>query len=217
VRRGRRESTLLPLRRPPGRPRARRSRHHRHRTVVTIDELLGPRRGPGRPPKLTHAELVCLAVAQVLPGFGSERGGCALPASGWATCFPTCPPPRPTTAGCAAPLVGLAIHDIAAHSPSWGDQLRLVDSTPVPCAGSRETVKREGERWSMRACRSCRPGACQASFAHSRRCWGLSGSPPWPTRLESASARPPDLRHIKRGWWSVTKLVRRLSSLIAAA
>jgi hypothetical protein len=33
---------------------------------VTIDELLGPRRGPGRPPKLTDAELVCLAVAQVL-------------------------------------------------------------------------------------------------------------------------------------------------------
>ena len=40
---------------------------------VTVDELLGPRRGPGRRPKLTDAELVCLAVAQVLLGFGSER------------------------------------------------------------------------------------------------------------------------------------------------
>jgi hypothetical protein len=49
-----------------------------------------------------------------------------------------------------------------------------------------------GERWSARACRSWRPGACQASFADSRRCWGLSGSPPWPTRPESASALPPD-------------------------
>jgi hypothetical protein len=36
----------------------------------------------------------------------------------------------------------LAIQDIAAHTPSWCDQLRLVDSTPLPCAASRETVKR---------------------------------------------------------------------------
>jgi hypothetical protein len=42
----------------------------------------------------------------------------------------------------AAPLVALAINDVAAHTPSFGDQLRLVDSTPVPCAASRETVKR---------------------------------------------------------------------------
>jgi hypothetical protein len=40
---------------------------------VTIDELLEPRRGPGRPPKLSDAELVCLAVAQVLLGYRSER------------------------------------------------------------------------------------------------------------------------------------------------
>ncbi len=40
---------------------------------VTIDELLGPRRGPGRRPRLSDAELVCLAIAQVLLGFASER------------------------------------------------------------------------------------------------------------------------------------------------
>jgi hypothetical protein len=40
---------------------------------VTIDELVEPRRGPGRRPKLTDAELVCLAVAQVLLGYHSER------------------------------------------------------------------------------------------------------------------------------------------------
>jgi hypothetical protein len=32
--------------------------------------------------------------------------------------------------------------DLAARAPSWWDELRLVDSTPVPCAASRETVKR---------------------------------------------------------------------------
>jgi hypothetical protein len=30
---------------------------------VTVDDLLEPRRGPGRPPRLSDAELVCLAVA----------------------------------------------------------------------------------------------------------------------------------------------------------
>jgi hypothetical protein len=42
----------------------------------------------------------------------------------------------------ATPLVALAIQALAGRTPSWWDQLRLVDSTPVPCAASRETVKR---------------------------------------------------------------------------
>ena len=42
----------------------------------------------------------------------------------------------------AAALVALALQDLAARAPSWWDELRLVDSTPVPCASSRETVKR---------------------------------------------------------------------------
>lgn len=32
-----------------------------------------PRRGPGRPPLVTDAELVCLAVAQVLLRYNDER------------------------------------------------------------------------------------------------------------------------------------------------
>ena len=40
---------------------------------VMGDELLGPRTGPGRRPKLSDADLVCLAVAQVLLGCDSER------------------------------------------------------------------------------------------------------------------------------------------------
>ena len=42
----------------------------------------------------------------------------------------------------AGPLLALALGELAARAPSWWDQLRLVDSTPVPCAASRETVKR---------------------------------------------------------------------------
>jgi hypothetical protein len=40
---------------------------------VTIDDLLGPRLGPGRRPRRSDAELVCLAVAQARLGARSER------------------------------------------------------------------------------------------------------------------------------------------------
>jgi len=31
---------------------------------------------------------------------------------------------------------------LAREVPSWYDQVRLIDATPVPCGASRETVKR---------------------------------------------------------------------------
>jgi hypothetical protein len=40
---------------------------------VTVDEPLGKRSRPGQPPRLSDAEPVCLAVAQVLLGCNSER------------------------------------------------------------------------------------------------------------------------------------------------
>jgi hypothetical protein len=52
-----------------------------------------------------------------------------------------------------------------------------------------------GARSSCRAYRWCRPGACQACFANSRRYWGPNGSPRLPVRPESASALPLDTRH----------------------
>jgi len=64
----------------------------------------------------------------------------------------------------AAPLLAAAITHLARVSPSWCDQLRLVDATPVPCAASRETVQRsELSGWSGY-------GYCAA---HSRYYWGL--------------------------------------------
>jgi hypothetical protein len=99
---------------------------------VTIDELLGPRRGPGRPPKLTDAELVCLAVAQVLLGVGSERRWLRLAGRRLGHLFPYLPTASAYNRRLrrAAPLVSLAICDLAAHTPSWWDQLRLVDPRP---------------------------------------------------------------------------------------
>ena len=111
---------------------------------VTIDDLLGPRTGPGRPPKLSDAELVCLAVAQVLLGFDTERRWLRFASQRLGHLFPYLPTPSAYNRRLrrAGPLVALAIGDLATHTPSWCDQLGLVDSTPLPCAASRETVKR---------------------------------------------------------------------------
>jgi hypothetical protein len=111
---------------------------------VMVDDLLGPRQGPGRRPKLSDAELVCLAIAQVLLGGGSERRWLRLAGQRLGHLFPYLPTASAYNRRLrrAGPLVALALQDLAAHTPSWADQLRLVDSTPVPCAASRETVHR---------------------------------------------------------------------------
>jgi hypothetical protein len=77
-------------------------------------------------------------------GSAPSGAGCASPASGWGHLFPYLPTASAYNRRLrrAAPLVALAIQDITAHTPSWCDQLRLVDSTPVPCAASRQTVRR---------------------------------------------------------------------------
>jgi Transposase DDE domain len=64
----------------------------------------------------------------------------------------------------AGPLLAAAIDHLARQSPSWHDQVRLIDATPVPCGTSRETVKRSGlAGWAGY-------GYCAA---HSRWYWGL--------------------------------------------
>jgi Transposase DDE domain len=39
-------------------------------------------------------------------------------------------------------LISAVITELARDTPTWNDLTRLIDSTPVPCAASRETVKR---------------------------------------------------------------------------
>jgi Transposase DDE domain len=133
---------------------------------VTIDDLFGPRLGPGHPPKLSDAELVCLAVAQVLLGARSERHWLRLVQRRLGHLFPY----LPGQAGynkrlrAAGHLVCLAIRHLAKISPSWWDGLRLLDATPVPCGASRQTVKRSA-LWPH-----CAYGYCRA---HSRWYWGF--------------------------------------------
>ena len=57
------------------------------------------RAGPGRPPEVTDAELVCLAVAQVLLRYDDERNGCGPHPGKWGTCSPGCCAKANTTSG----------------------------------------------------------------------------------------------------------------------
>ena len=57
------------------------------RLYVLADEFFIDRRGPGRPRKITEAELVCLAVAQVLLDCPGDRKFLAWALAALDTCF----------------------------------------------------------------------------------------------------------------------------------
>jgi hypothetical protein len=111
---------------------------------VTVDELLDPRIGPGRRPRLSDSELVCLAVAQVLLGCGSERRWLRFVSHRLGHLFPVLPGQSGYNRRLrrAAPALALVLRHLAQASPSWWDQWRLLDATPIPCGASRETVNR---------------------------------------------------------------------------
>ena len=123
-------------------------------------------RRPGQPKRLSDAELVCLAVAQVLLGARSEHHWLRLCYGRLGHLFPYLPkqPGYHKRLKKAAPLLAAAIDHLARQSPCWYDPVRLIDATPVPCGASRETVRRsELAGWAHY-------GYCAA---HSRWYWGL--------------------------------------------
>jgi hypothetical protein len=112
---------------------------------VEIDDHVVPaRRGRGRRPRLSDAELVCLAVAQVLLGFHVEHRWIRFAHCRLGHLFRYLPqqPDYNKRLRAAAPLLAKAITHLARVSPSWCDDLRLIDATPVPCGTSRKTVQR---------------------------------------------------------------------------
>jgi len=98
----------------------------------------------GRKPILSDAELLCLAAAQHLLGIASERRWIRYARTHLAGMFPY----LSGQSGYGkrlrrqAGLVAAAITALARDVPSWGGDLRLIDSTPVPCAASRQAVER---------------------------------------------------------------------------
>ncbi|WP_189260147.1 IS982 family transposase, partial [Lentzea flava] len=120
----------------------------------------------GRPPRLTDAELLTLAVAQALLGIRSEAR--------WLRFLPRHLPGAftylPRQSGynkrlrAAVPLLKHIIRMLALDTDLWTDATWVVDSTPVECGRSRETAKRsELAGWAGY-------GYCSS---HSRFFWGL--------------------------------------------
>jgi hypothetical protein len=117
---------------------------------VQLEDRVLPRLGwsrahrRGRKPRLTDAELLCLAVAQQLLEFASERRWIRYARSELTGMFPHLPGQSGFSKRLrqAGPLIAAVITELARDTPSWEEHLRLLDSTPLPCAASRETVKR---------------------------------------------------------------------------
>ena len=135
---------------------------------VVIDDHVIPSgsRRPGHPKRLSDAELVCLAVAQVLLGARSEHHWLRMCYGRLGHLFPYLPkqPGYHKRVKAAAPLICEATLYLATLCPSWQDGLRLLDGTPVPCGTSRQTVQRS-ELGGL-----ANYGYCAA---HSRWYWGL--------------------------------------------
>jgi hypothetical protein len=135
--------------------------------VLIDDHVIEPGRPrPGHPKRLSDAELVCLAVAQVLLGARSEHHWLRMCYGRLGHLFPYLPkqPGYHKRVKAAAPLICATTLYLASLCPSFGDGLRLIDATPVPCGASRQTVRRsELAGWANY-------GYCAA---HSRWYWGL--------------------------------------------
>jgi len=95
---------------------------------------------------VTDAEVVTLCVAQAIMGITTDPRFLAVARKRLGHLFPV----LPDRAGfykrreALSDTIEALIAQFAAHSPGNDDDLLLIDSTPVECARSRETVKRGG-------------------------------------------------------------------------
>lgn len=135
--------------------------------VFVDDHVIGPApRGPGRPKRLSDAELVCLAVAQVLLGFSSQHHFLRFCYGRLGRMFPYLPhqPGYHKRVTAATALITTVIHRLAGQSPAGQDNIRLLDATVIPCGMSRQTAVGSAlAGWAGY-------GYCRS---HSRWIWGL--------------------------------------------
>lgn len=157
---------------------------------VLVDDFLPERQGPGAPPRITDAELIALAIAQVFLGLPNDRQFLALARYRVGHLFPYLPkqPGYNKRLRRLVPEISRAINYLAFVSPSFCDDVRLLDSTPVPCGQSRETVRRS-EFAGIAGYGYCR--------SHSRYFWGfrlylLCATDGTPIGFELAPANAPE-------------------------
>ena len=131
----------------------------------TADDLL-PEKPKNARRSVTDAEVVTLSVAQAIMGIPSDPRFLAVARKRLDHLFPKLPgrPGFYKRRARLADTIEALIAEFARRSPGWEDDLLLVDSTPVECARSRETVKRSalGDAADYGYCAS-----------HSRYFWGF--------------------------------------------
>ena len=109
------------------------------------DDFLPERAGNARR-RVTDAEIVTLCVAQAIMGITSDYRFVAVAGKRLRHLFPVLPARdafHKRRLRLSGQIEALIAH-FARQSPGFFDDLMLVDSTPVECARSRETVKRGG-------------------------------------------------------------------------
>ena len=138
----------------------------------TADDLLPKKPGNARR-IVTDAEVVTLCVAQAIMGITSDPRFLAVARKRLGHLFPT----LPDRAGfykrreALSDTIEALIAEFARHSPGSVDDMLLVDSTPLECARSRETVKRGGQSSLADAISDAADYGYCAS--HSRYFWGF--------------------------------------------
>ncbi len=140
---------------------------------VRVDDALKaePHRAPWRPriglrPRISDAELVTLAVMQALLGFTSEAHWLRYAGENLRELFPHLPkqPGYNKRLRRLGATIGWLVGVLARDTSMWTEDLWVVDSTPVECARSKETVRRsELAGWAEY-------GYCAS---HTRYFWGL--------------------------------------------
>ena len=110
---------------------------------VTADDLL-PERTKNAARRVTDAEVVTLCVAQAIMGIPSDRRFLKVARKRLAHLFPSIPsqPAYFKRRRRLADQLEWLMAMFASQSPGYRDDLLLIDSTPVECARSRETVHR---------------------------------------------------------------------------
>jgi hypothetical protein len=129
------------------------------------DDLL-PRRAKNARRRITDAEVVTLAVAQAIMGIPSDERFIAIAAKRLCHLFPQLPkrPGYYKRRQRLADTIEALVSEFATLCPGVGDDLLVVDSTPVECARSVETVRRS------QLADAADYGYCRS---HSRYFWGF--------------------------------------------
>ena len=113
------------------------------RVIPAVDPR---RRGPGRPLEVTDAELVCLAVAQVLLRYNDERHWLRAAADRVGHLFPRLLSQSEYNQRLKdlAPLMEAALGWLAAQTPGSAELLRLLDGTRWVAGSPRSPPSAQG-------------------------------------------------------------------------